>query len=168
MGRSVLCTNNNRICNKLLRFQCVCVRVCVRVRVCVCVCACVCVRACVCACVCVCVCGAIRCAFKRSMKESFQKLYKIMEVPTVLYGHGNWTSVNHNGRRTEAVEMKFLGSLLLRVCYSNIASVTLTKHLQILLHYKYTCVRIHTRSPCLVFLLCTCENGHKSHMAALP
>ena len=87
-----------------------------------------------------------------------------MEVPTVLYGHGNWASINHNGRRTEAVEMKFLRSLLLRVCYSNIVSVTTTKHFKIMLHYKYTCTYIHTVSPCLVFLLCTCDSGHKSQL----
>jgi hypothetical protein len=106
--------------------------------------------------------------FKEVRRNHSRNYEKIMEVPTVLYGHGNWTLINHNDIRTEAVEMKFLGSLLLRVCYSNIASVTVTKHLKILLHYKHTRARIHTHSPCLVFLLCTCENGHKSHMAALP
>ena len=58
------------------------------------------------------------------------EIIKIMEIPTVLYGHGNLTSVNHKGRRTEAVEMKYFRSLLLKVCYSNIVSVTITKTLQ--------------------------------------
>jgi hypothetical protein len=80
-------------------------------------------------------------------------------------GVGIGLEKNHNDRRTEAVEMKFLRSLLLRVCYSNFMSVTINERFKIMLHYKYTCTCIHTASPCLVFFLCTCENGHKSQIA---
>ena len=53
-------------------------------------------------------CGTIRRLLKSASKGTRLKFYKVMALPTLLYGSENWTVTKGQASRIQAAEMRFL------------------------------------------------------------
>lgn len=53
-------------------------------------------------------CGTIRRTLKGTRRDTLLKFYKVMAMPTLLYGCENWTTTRQQERNIETAEMKFL------------------------------------------------------------
>ena len=53
------------------------------------------------------VCGTIRRTLKSTCKEIRRKFYKLMALPTLLYGRENWILTKSQASRVQATQMRF-------------------------------------------------------------
>jgi hypothetical protein len=77
------------------------------------------------------ICGTMRKHLKKTLTGTQMKFYKVVAIPSLLYGSETWITTNRDMTRLEAVEMRFLRNVMGYTRPDKIRSEVIRKELEI-------------------------------------